>query len=355
MINLLEPPARAVLYIALMVMVGLPIGLYGVVLPIFHRHGISGQLILGTARRIQAIAALAMLAGATAFFIAQVVPLELEFGSLAEWVEFTRRSLLGQMWIARLVLGLIALAALKLVMSPTAGLVACASAGLAAQTTITLTGHSAAMGEGWMPVAADFAHLLAGALWGGGLVILWVAVHHVARSRTPQSAEMVRALIRRFSPFGIAGVALVAGTGVALSSLHVADADALRNSDYGRLILLKALLAVGAVAFAALHKFATQQQLKSHADVRRFSRTLLAELALVIGVFFGAALLSSTAPAHQYVTHQMPDGSTHTMPITDPDFQRALRIVALATLAVGAIACALEWRARLKTSSEVKV
>ncbi|MFC1464290.1 MAG: copper resistance D family protein [Candidatus Brachytrichaceae bacterium NZ_4S206] len=332
-----------------MLMVGLPIGLAGVVLPVFRRHGAVTQPILALTWRSLIAASLAMLAGATALFVAQVIPLELEFSSVEEWIAFVRLSLLGQMWIVRLGLGLIALIALKLAVSPAAWLAGCALAGLAAQATITCTSHSAAIGEGWMPVAADFAHLLAGALWGGGLVALLIAVHQALRDEARRSVETTRALIGRFSPFGIAGVALAAGTGIVLSSVHVADAAALRGSDYGRLILLKTLLAAGAVALAALHKFVTQQHMKSQADVQRFGHTLLAEVLLVVGIFAGAALLASTPPPHHVVTHQMPDGSTHVMVMTDPDFQRALQIAALAILVAGAVAFALEWRARLKS------
>lgn len=334
-----------------MLMVGLPIGLAGVVLPVFRRHGAVTQPILALARRSLIAASLAMLAGATAFFVAQVIPLELEFSDVEEWIAFVQLSLLGQMWIARLVLGLIALITLKLTTSPAAWLAGCALVGLAAQATITRTSHSAAMGAGWMPVVADFAHLLAGALWGGGLVALLIAVRCALRDETHRDVEATRTLIGRFSPFGIAGVALAAGTGIVLSSVHVADADALRGSDYGRLILLKTVLAAGAVALAALHKFVTQQHMKSQADAQRFSRTLLAETLLVVGVFSGAAWLASTSPPHHVVIHQMPDGSTHMMTMTDPDFQRALQIAALAILVAGAVAFALEWHARLKSQT----
>ncbi|BCX04848.1 MAG: hypothetical protein KatS3mg053_2786 [Candidatus Roseilinea sp.] len=332
-----------------MLMVGLPIGLIGVVLPAFRRHGADVQPTLTFVRRGLAIASLVLLAGATAFFVAQVIPLELELGSAEAWIELVRLSLLGQMWIVRLALGLTALVVLRWAARPAAWLSTCALVGLAAQATITRTSHSAAMGEGWLPVAADFAHLFAGALWGGGLVALLVAVRCVLRDDAYGRIELTRDLIWRFSPFGIAGVALAAGTGIALSSVHVADADALRTSDYGRLILIKTALAAGAVALAALHKFVTRRRMKTQADVRRFSRTLLAEVLLVVGVFAGAAWLASTSPPHHMVTHQMPDGSTHMMLMTDPEFQRALQIAALAVLAAGAVAFALEWRGRLES------
>lgn len=344
----LEPLSRAMLYIALALMVGLPINLAAVVLPTCRRFGVGATPILESAKRGLIAACLALLASVTLLFVAQVMPLELELSGIEEWGEFIRLSLSGQMWIARLALGFVALMTLRLAVNPAAWLTTCALLGVAAQVTITRTSHTAAMDAGWLPVASDLAHLFAGALWGGGLAALLIAMPCALRNAPNTSTEMTRALIQRFSPLGIVGVALATATGIGLSSLHVADAEALRTSDYGRLILLKIILAAGAIALAAIHKFATWRRMRSLADVRRFAGTLLSEFMLVIGVFTTAAVLASTSPPHHMVTHQMADGSTHMMLMTDPDFQRTLQIAALAILAAGGIAFALEWRARLK-------
>jgi hypothetical protein len=47
----------------------------------------------------------------------------------------------------------------------------------------------------------------------------------------------------------------------------------------------------------------------------------------------------------------MADGSTMMMSLADPEFERALLIAALAILAAGVIALALEWRTRAQTQS----
>ena len=341
-----------------MVMVGLPIGLIGVALPVFRRLGVDALPVLAIARRGVLAAVIFMLVSAVTFFTAQVAPLELEFDSPAGWVEFVQLSLIGQMLIARLGLGLIALIALLWTIWSRAGqnrsiaaLAVCTLIGVAAQGTITRTSHSAAMDAGWMPIAADFAHLFAGALWGGGLVAVVIAVRHV-RCLSPadeHSAGVVasRALIRRFSPLAVLGVSLAASTGVALTSVHVVDADALRTSDYGRLILLKTGLAILAIALAAWHKFTTWRRMNTLADVRRFNHRLLIEAALVFGIFVGAAWLTSTAPPHHTVIHYMDDGASHVMEIADPNFKRLLLMAALAILSAGVIAVALEWRSRL--------
>jgi putative copper export protein len=224
-----------------------------------------------------------------------------------------------------------------------------AVAGLLAQVTITRTSHTAAMEQGGCMVASDFAHLAAGALWGGGLAALLIAMRSQPGDGLPASAT--RSLIRRFSPLGIAGVALAVGTGLMLSAVHIPNVDGLRATSYGGILVAKIILVIGAVALAALHKFVTARHMRTNADVRRFSRTLGVELLIVGAVLAAAAMLTSTEPPRHTITHHLADGSTHVATTSDPDFERSLRVTALAILVAGVVACALDWRARLPSQS----
>ena len=275
-INPLEPPARASLTLALMLLIGLPMGLAMVVLPVFRQEGLGAQHVLALSRRWLLTATVLLIGGAIAFFAAQVIPLELAFTAAGEWAEFVQQSLLGQMLLARVALGVIALVTLLLAPRPGTWLVACAVIGLLAQATITRTSHSAAMAEGWLPVASDYAHLVAGALWGGGLAALLIALLSPPLSKERRgegvNVQATRALIRRFSPLGITGVALAVGTGLVLSSARIPNADALRDTDYGRLLLLKVAAVSVAVALAGLHKFVTQHRMATAHDVQLFGK-----------------------------------------------------------------------------------
>lgn len=232
---------------------------------------------------------------------------------------------------------------------------ACVILGVGMQATIARTSHSAAMSESWLAGIADFAHLFAGAAWGGGLVALGIAIRCMQQARSDMlnrdeaaTVAVTCSLIRRFSWLGMSGVALACGTGLALSSLHLPEPRALLATSYGGLLVTKAALVGLAVILAAMHKFFAQQRMRTRSDVQRFTRTLVAETVIVCGVFLAAAGLTSTAPPHSTITHRMPDGSLHVMTMTDPDFQRALQVAGLATLAAGAVACALEWRTYTK-------
>jgi putative copper resistance protein D len=285
-----------------------------------------------------------------ALFVAQVVPLELGFTSVQEWQNFVWQTALGQMMLARAGLGLFALGALALLRRRLA-LITCVVIGLLAQVTITRTSHTAAMGAGGAVIASDFAHLAAGALWGGALLALLLAMR--VRPAAAESAVVAatRMQIMRFSPLGIAGVAIAAASGLILSAQHVHSPGELRSTEYGAVLLVKIAFVTAAVALAGLHKFVTLRRMRSSADVRGFERSLGVEMLLVTAIFGAAAVLTSTEPPPHTVTHQMADGSTHMMMTTDPDFERSLRIAALAIVVAGTIACALEWRARPFTQS----
>jgi len=287
-----------------------------------------------------------MLAGASLLFVAQVIPLELALESSAEWFEFIRLTSLGQMLVARLGLGSLALLALWLAerrrFSLRAVTVACVLIGALAHATLASSSHSAAMDVGLAPVAADFAHLLAGALWGGGVVSLLVTCAHLRREAgAAMTLTAARMMSERFSPLASLGIVLAAGTGLALSSVHVPEVTSLGDSLYGQLVLLKAGLVILIVATGAM----LRRTIYSRGAVQPL---LFVEAMLACGVFFSAALLTSTAPPHEMIVHQMADGSLHVMTKADPDFQRFLLTFALAVFAAGAFVVALEWRNRPK-------
>ncbi len=345
----LEPPARALLYLSLALIVGVPIVTLSAVLPALRRLNLDAAGVSATlVRWTQGAAALALIGG-LALFIAQFIPLELDLGGFAEWVEFLRLTLLGQMLIVRVGLGALASLTLWLAsrgrVSSRTAMVACPLIGAAVHATLAGTSHSAAMDIGPAPVIADFAHLFAGALWCGGLASVLVTHRHLCRIAGETTLHAAaREVIRRFSPLASLGITLASGTGLALSSIHLPEAASLSDSSYGQLILLKVGLVVAVLLIGARLRRAIYH--RSNA----IDRLLLAEAIIACGVFVSAALLTSTAPPHEMIIHQMDDGTVHAMAKVDSDFQRLVFNLALAVFAAGAFAVALEWARSLKGS-----
>jgi putative copper export protein len=320
-------------------LVGLPIALLAIVRPILRQHSLDENNALASARWLLRAAALGLTLGGLALFLAQIAPLELDFAP-TEWGTFVQQTVLGQMMLVRVATGLMALLALVLLPKTPAAFAVCVVAGIAAQVTHTRTSHTAAMGAGAARIASDYAHLLGSALWAGGLAALVLAMPTALAAPT-RSASVTAALIRRFSPMGMAGVALVAGTGLVLTSVHVAEANGLMQTLYGNLIVAKVGATIIAVGLAGMHKFVMQWRMSTAADAARFARTLRIETAVVIGIFLLAAVLTSASPPG----HAM-DETGQMMTNSETTFQRLLIGGAIAIGTAGLLALALEWRRR---------
>ncbi|RKU02659.1 copper resistance protein CopD [Burkholderia sp. Nafp2/4-1b] len=159
-------------------------------------------------------------------------------------------------------------------------------------------GHAADTGALSAAVGVQTLHLLATAVWGGlvlagGLAVLPALGASVARG----------ALIRigqQLSRTSVLAVVFVLGTGVlnALRGLGGSLAP-LDGSTWGRVLLLKLLLAALALVLGGLNRFSALPRLRRTAsteDAHTFRNILHLEALLMIGVFVAAAVLSFSVP-----------------------------------------------------------
>jgi copper transport protein len=161
----------------------------------------------------------------------------------------------------------------------------------------TITSHS--VGEGVLPIAADWLHVVATAVWIGGLVALVVALGTTDRADREAVAP---ALTSRFST--VAGVALAAliATGVYSAWVEIPALRAFAVTPYGRTLLVKLVIIVPLVAMGAVNRFVFTPMLKSdRTDVspllRTFVRFVGGEIFLAAAVLAVVAVLTITPPA----------------------------------------------------------
>jgi copper transport protein len=174
-------------------------------------------------------------------------------------------------------------------------LLACAGAlTLAIAFGLSWASHSASRGA--LALLADYAHLVAGALWVGGLVALLLVAGR-ARSLPPAPREeLVRASILRFSTLALPTVVLVAIAGVYLVLRDVPTPSDLVSSGYGVTLVVKSAVVVGALGLGAYHRRSVVPRLAAGAPVATIRRTLALEAGLLAAVLALAAILSQTAP-----------------------------------------------------------
>ena len=148
----------------------------------------------------------------------------------------------GKEWLSALV-GIVGIAAaLALRERPRLA----AAAGLVAICSPALVGHSRAVVPAWLVTATDVIHLVAGALWLGGLVGLALTLPLITRRGTV-AAEIVT----RFSTLAAASLAALAVSGVLMGWRILGSWDNLLNSTYGTLLMTKIALVVAVAVMAA--------------------------------------------------------------------------------------------------------
>ncbi|MFN8016739.1 MAG: copper resistance protein CopC [Acidimicrobiales bacterium] len=115
-----------------------------------------------------------------------------------------------------------------------------------------LTGHTRTMSPLWLGYLADAAHLLAAAIWLGGLVATVVAVGRRRDEGDPLGAAEA---VARFSGWAAVTAGAVVVAGGALAWIEVGGLHALTTTTYGRLLLAKVAIVLVVVAIAAWNRF----------------------------------------------------------------------------------------------------
>jgi copper transport protein len=164
-----------------------------------------------------------------------------------------------------------------------------------------LAGHAAQTAPRGVSLLLDWAHLVSGSLWLGGLVgVLVLAASLPAGRRVAGLAVCVP----RFSNLAFVSVLLLLGSGVGASVIHLPLLAALWQTSYGQAILVKAGLLAAALSLGAVNLLRTRPRLAAaghgtgpgESATRLLRRTIGAETVLVAGAVLAAAVLSSLAP-----------------------------------------------------------
>lgn len=173
-----------------------------------------------------------------------------------------------------------------------------------------LQSHAAAAIDGSpLDILAATSHLLGACVWTGGVVALAVGCAPLLR-RGPEAVALARATLRRFGLPALAGVVLLAVTGLYAAGRLVATPDALLLSPYGQTLLLKVGLALvvgflGLIHTASLHPgvASTLGRLLRRPDGWKplsnghLGRTIVLEAGGVAAVVLLAAALAGSQPA----------------------------------------------------------
>jgi copper transport protein len=174
-------------------------------------------------------------------------------------------------------------------------LLACAGvATLAVAFGMSWASHPASRGT--LALVADYAHLVAGALWVGGLLALLILARASRALPAATREAITRRCVLRFSALAGPTVALVGVAGLYLLLRQLPAPSALVSSHYGITLLAKTGVALGALALGGYHRRVVVPRLTAGAPIATLRGTLTVELGILVGVLALAAVLSQTAP-----------------------------------------------------------
>lgn len=219
------------------------LGLLGALgLPIFHRVVIrAGPMPEPLVRLIADALAIAAVATLVATIAAG-----LEAGSIVDHVG-TRTGLLGL--IRASVVGAGA-AALHLVSARAGGPLA-VGVGFVGIVLLVLGGHAAALATP-AGIVGQVVHVAAAAVWISGIAALTTAFIRPALITGSTRRPTMRTLMPRFSALALASIGLLALSGVHAAWLHTGELVT-GDTAYGRILILKSVIAVGALALGGLN------------------------------------------------------------------------------------------------------
>jgi copper transport protein len=165
----------------------------------------------------------------------------------------------------------------------------------------SLNSHAAAQVTGrTFAIAADFGHLIAAAMWGGGVILLLAIAIRGHRNLDGSSRrDILKAMIPRFSFVAIASWIMLIITGAYGAWLQIGNLDAARATSYGNAFLLKLGLVLALLTFAATQFLIVARRLQHEVWNRRFKLILIAESVGVVAVLLLTGWMTAAPPARE--------------------------------------------------------
>jgi copper transport protein len=179
--------------------------------------------------------------------------------------------------------------------------------GLASAVVVSggLVSHSAgAVDDRGLALGAEALHLLAVAVWVGGLLGFVRLFRASAAPLAPAATRQLGLAIPVFSQLAVPAVGLLGASGLILARVHVTAWRELLTTPYGRWLTAKLLVFAAMLALGGYHQLVIHRRLRAAiaerrghvAAVARFGRALRIEAALGVVALLLAAVLGVTAP-----------------------------------------------------------
>lgn len=184
--------------------------------------------------------------------------------------------------------------------------------------SFSLGSHAAAVGGSGWAILNDLVHLVAAAIWIGGLILLAAILWQLRTDRSTDMAIPLRSLVARFSAIATLAVFGLFVTGFYSTLVQLSSLEQLWRTTYGWVLLAKLALVTVTLGLALLnHRFvsSTTQKQWTISDSLPFRRRVWIEALTSLGLMVVVAVLVQTP---------IPLSSTPSPDASDTVFQEVL-------------------------------
>lgn len=187
--------------------------------------------------------------------------------------------------------------------------------GVLALAGFAIEGHTRTMEPRLLMAAFDVIHLVAGAIWLGGIVGLVIAFRQV-------EGTALATTVRRFSTAAVGTVVVVAAAGIGMSLIVLPSLSDLWSSSYGLVLIVKVSLVAIVVALGAFNQRRLVPAMDGGAAVSlgpgrdRLARIVRLELGVLLAVVAVTALLVGRSPTESEAASP-PVAEAAAAPLTD--------------------------------------
>src|SRR5262245_14988446 len=171
-------------------------------------------------------------------------------GTVSTLRDVVTRTHFGALWVTRI--GVLPLALMLAFGRGAVIRTLCGLCAVALALTASLTGHAAEWGDLTVSVGADWVHAVAASAWTGGLIVLALVVF---RRGPAWPRALLGVVARRFSRLAGVCLLIVVVTGAYNVWAQLGAVSSLWTSTYGRVLVVKLLVAAALVGLGAINRY----------------------------------------------------------------------------------------------------
>jgi copper transport protein len=184
---------------------------------------------------------------------------------------------------------------------------------IGAAIPFSLIAHASAQPSGrTFTIVADAIHLVASAMWFGGIALLVTVLLPGLRPMTPDDrSRVLRIVVPRFSAMSLVAMATIGLTGFYAGWLHVGNLSALTGTSYGRALIVKLVALVVILALAGVNLLIIERRIQQRdtgevASVwsPRLRWTVTGEFILALILLAAVGQMTSLQPARDVMVEQ---------------------------------------------------